>query len=293
MEGEYNMEKKLKKKDLKPIERSTPMHLKEKKYGWLKRLPILKQLNRKKKNPRGFDVEAAQYIPVNLSVGDYETEVIPLKLMDYFIEKAGTIVLRDCPCRVTNDCKNHDKDLGCIWMGKGAANLDLKNLPGAGKEGRIATKEEARERVRLALKEGLAPGIGKLRADAVTYNVLDYEDEIMDFCFCCSCCCICAGFKYGNSDYKNYLKRMKGLTLTVDPDKCEGSAKCFKVCIYNGLRLKNGKAEINQENCIGCGLCESVCPNGAISINFDENMNIDEVMEDIIKRYDNIVDISG
>ena len=286
------MEKKLTKKDLKPIERSTPTHLKKKKYGWLTRLPILKQRNRKKENPRGFDIEAAQYVPVNLRVGDYESEVIPLKLMDYFIEKAGTIVLIQCPCRVTNDCKNHDKDLGCIWMGKGAANLDLKNLPG-GSKGRIATKEEAKEHVRAALKDGLVPGLGKLRGDAVAYNVLDFQDEFMNFCFCCSCCCICAGFKYGNSDYKNYLKRMKGVTLTVDPEKCEGSGDCFKVCIYNGLKLKNGKAEINQENCIGCGLCESICPNGAISINFDEKVNVDDVMDEIIERYEKIVDISG
>jgi NAD-dependent dihydropyrimidine dehydrogenase PreA subunit len=286
------LEKKLTKKDLKPIERSTPTHLKKKKYGWLTRLPILKQRNRKKENPRGFDVEAAQYVPVNLRVGDYESEVIPLKLMDHFIDKAGTIVLVQCPCRVTNDCKNHDKDLGCIWMGKGAANLDLKNLPG-GSKGRIATKEEAKEHVRAALKDGLVPALGKLRGDAVAYNVLDFQDEFMNFCFCCSCCCICAGFKYGNSDYKNYLKCMKGVTLTVDPEKCERSGDCFKVCIYNGLKLKNGKAEINQENCIGCGLCESVCPNGAISINFDDNVDIDEVMDEIIERYEKIVDISG
>jgi UDP-glucose 4-epimerase len=287
------LEKKPKKKDLKPIERNTERFLKAKKLGWLTRLPILKQLHRKKHAPRGFDVEAAQPIPVNLRVGEYESETIPIKLMDYFIEKAGTIVLRDCPCRVTNNCQNHSHDLGCVWMGKGAANLDLKNLPGAAKDGYYATKEEARERVRIAVKDGLIPAIGKLRGDAVVYNVLDYEDELMDFCFCCSCCCVCAGFKYGNSDYKKYLKRMEGVTITVDPEKCVACGECFKVCIYDGLKMVKGKAMVNQKNCIGCGLCEITCPNNAISINFDEKLNIDEVMDKIIKRYEKIVDISG
>lgn len=286
------MGKKLKKKNLKPIERSTPLFLKTKKKGWLTRLPIHKQRYRKKNYPRGFDVEAGQYIPVNLRVGEYESEVIPLKLMDYFIEKAGTIVIRDCPCRVTNDCKNHDKDLGCIWMGKGAANLDLKNLPGMAKEGRYATKEEVREHVRLALKNGLAPALAKLRGDAVAYNVLEYDDELMNFCFCCSCCCIAAGYKYGNSDYKNFVKRMKGVTFTTDPEKCVGCGECFKVCIYNGLKMVKGKS-VHTEDCLGCGHCETVCPNDAISIIFDENMNIDEVMDEIIQRYEKIVDISG
>jgi ferredoxin len=283
--------KKLTKEDLKPIERDSPLMDKEKKYGWLKRLPILKQRHRKKEHPRGFDVEAAQIIPMNLSIGDYETEVIPLKLMDYFIEKAGTIVLIQCPCRVTAGCKNHNIDLGCVWMGNGAANLDLNNLPG-GSKGRIATKEEAKEHVRAALKDGLVPGLGKLRGDAVAYNVLDYEDEFMNFCFCCSCCCVMAGMKYGNSDYKKYIKRMKGVTVTTDPEKCTGCGECFKVCIYDGLKLVKGKS-MHTENCIGCGHCETVCPNGAISITFDENMNIDEVMDEIIQRYEKIVDISG
>jgi len=289
---EYKLDKNLTKKDLKPNERNSPLMQKARKYGWLTRLPILKQAYRKKHHPRGFEVEAAQYIPMNLSVGDYETEVIPLKLMDHFIEKAGTIVLIQCPCRVTAGCKNHSIDLGCVWMGNGAANLDLNKLPG-GSKGRIATKEEAKEHVRAALKNGLVPALGKLRGDAVVYNVLDFEDEFMNFCFCCTCCCVTAGMKYGNSDYKNYIKRMKGVTVTTDPEKCTGCGECFKDCIYDGLKMVKGKAQQIQENCVGCGNCVAACPNNAISINFDENTNIDEVMDKIIKRYEKIVDISG
>ncbi|NHJ23876.1 MAG: 4Fe-4S dicluster domain-containing protein [Candidatus Lokiarchaeota archaeon] len=279
------------KKDLKPIERNTPTFQKIRKYGWLIRLPILKQLYRKKHHPRGFDAEAGQIIPVNLQAGDYQTEAIPLTLMDYFIDKAGTIVIVQCPCRVTNECNNHNIDLGCIWMGKGAANLDLNNLPG-GSKGRFATKEEAKAHARAALKDGLVPALGKLRGDAVAYNVLEFEDEFMNFCFCCPCCCVTAGMKYANSDFKHYIKRMEGVTVITDPEKCVGCGTCFKVCIYDGLKMVKGKA-IHTDKCIACGNCEAVCPNGAISINFDENMDIDEVMVKIIQRYENIVDISG
>ena len=280
------------KKDLKPIERDTPRMQKAKRYGWLTKLPIIKQIFRKKHHPRGFDVEAGQILPMNLNVGDYENEAVPLKLMDHFIEKAGTIVLMSCPCRNTNNCQNHSIELGCIWMGKGAANLDLKKLPGMVKDGRYATKEEAKEHARLALKNGLVPALGKLRGDAQVYKVLDYEDEFMNFCFCCNCCCVVAGMKYINSDHKKYIKRMKGVTVTTDPEKCDGCGDCFKVCIYDGLKMVKGKA-VHTKDCIGCGHCEIVCPNGAVSINFDENMNIDEVMDEIIQRYEKIVDISG
>ena len=54
-----------------------------------------------------------------------------------------------------------------------------------------------------------------------------------------------------------------------------------------------GKAQQIQENCIGCGNCENACPSNAISTNFDENIDIDEVVDGIIERYEKIVDISG
>jgi ferredoxin len=283
--------KKLTKEDLKPIERDSPLMRKAKKYGWLTRLPIFKQRFRKREHPRGYDVEAGQIIPINLNVGEYDTEAIPLKLMDYFIDKAGTIVIVQCPCRVSAGCQNHNIDLGCIWMGNGAANLDLENLP-LGSKGRYATKEEAKEHARAALKDGLVPALGKLRGDAKLYNVLDYEDEFMNFCFCCSCCCVTAADKYMNSDSKQYIKRMKGVTMHTDPEKCVGCGECFKVCIYDGLKLIKGKS-VHTDNCIACGRCEQVCPEGAISTNFDDNMDIDKVVDEIIERYEKIVDISG
>ena len=86
---------------------------------------------------------------------------------------------------------------------------------------------------------------------------------------------------------------MKGVSIIVDSEKCVGCGKCFEVCIYDGLKMVKEKAVINQKNCIGCGLCEITCPNNAISINFDESLNIDEVMDEIIQRYEKIVDISG
>jgi ferredoxin len=98
--------------------------------------------------------------------------------------------------------------------------------------------------------------------------------------------------KYGNNDWKKYMTRMKGVTVTTDPEKCVGCGECFKVCIYDGLKLVKGKS-FHTDKCTACGRCEVVCPNGAISTAFDDDINIDEVVDEIIQRYEKIVDISG
>jgi NAD-dependent dihydropyrimidine dehydrogenase PreA subunit len=215
----------------------------------------------------------------------YENQIIPYIVAKYFIEKAGTILLIDCPCRTKNGCKNHDVSLGCTWMGKGASKVDRSKWPGA----RLATKEEALQRERLAYENGLVPHFGKLRSDAALYDVLDYEDEFMDICHCCSCCCVVALAKYGPKNFKKIIQRMEGIEVKIDPEKCKGCGECFKVCIYDGFRMKDSKASIKQDNCMGCGRCELVCKTGAIKISITDYSGIDK----LIARFDERVDISG
>ncbi len=66
---------------------------------------------------------------------------------------------------------------------------------------------------------------------------------------------------------------------SIDPDKCIGCGRCFKVCGYNVLSLKamNEEGEFVDdedddeiekkvmvvaypENCIGCEACSRICP---------------------------------
>jgi len=98
----------------------------------------------------------------------------------------------------------------------------------------------------------LEPQLRMVWFPLAAFNVLDYEDEFMNFCFCCSCCCATAAMKYGNSDYKKHVKRIKGVTVVTDPLLCTGCGKCFEVCIYDGLKMVKGKS-VHTDNCIGCG----------------------------------------
>ncbi len=275
-----------KEMDLSPIEMNTERANKLRELlKMAKTSPKMKKMYLEKTFPEGVE-QTGTPIPVNVSLGEYEDQILPFKVTEYFINKASTILLTDCPCRRANKCENHDVSLGCTWMGEGAKHVDLNKWPVT--NGRIATKEEALERERLAYENGLVPHLGKLRGDAELYNVVDYEDQFMSICHCCSCCCVVSLMKYGPSEYKNVVKRMEGVTVRVDPDKCVGCGTCFKYCIYDGLKMENDKAVINQENCMGCGRCEMKCPNKAITVSIDDYSRIDE----LIARFESKVDIT-
>ena len=275
----------MKKKELKPNERHTPVAIKSKKKLKYVKLPIIKQLYKRKAYPNGIETQTGSPIPINVTLGDYEDQILHYKVTEHFIKKAGTIVIMDCPCRTTAGCQNHDVHLGCTYMGKGAANMDLSKFPGA----HIATKEEALELERKAFENGLVPHLGKFRGDAAHFGVLEYENELMSICHCCPCCCIVSLAKYGPKEYKQMVHRMEGVEVRIDPEKCTGCGLCFKTCIYDGLRMKKDKAVIKQDNCMGCGRCEMKCPNGAVSVTIDDFSRIDE----LVARFESRTDITG
>jgi ferredoxin len=266
-------------KDLHPIEISTKRANRYKKGMKLSKIPGFKYFFKRLFAPKTSNGSA---IPINVSLGTYENQVLPLIVTEYFIKKASYIVLMDCPCRIANKCKNHDFKFGCTWLGKDAARIDVDKHPSAHQ----ATVEEALERERLAYENGLVPHLGRLRADSWKYGVLPDTGHFMSLCHCCSCCCIISTIKYGTSVIKKILKRMEGVSVKVDRDKCRNCRNCFKVCIYDAMKLVDDKAMIDQETCKGCGRCERRCPNKAISIMIDDFANIEKLLARIESHVD-------
>jgi ferredoxin len=51
----------------------------------------------------------------------------------------------------------------------------------------------------------------------------------------------------------------------VDENKCIGCGVCKDSCPVNAINIEDSKAVVN-DNCIGCGACVSECPVDAIEI---------------------------
>lgn len=54
-------------------------------------------------------------------------------------------------------------------------------------------------------------------------------------------------------------------TIMFDIDKCIGCTNCMKRCPTQAIRLKDGKAYIDNNRCIHCGECIKICPYEAYS----------------------------
>ena len=53
------------------------------------------------------------------------------------------------------------------------------------------------------------------------------------------------------------------LIAHVDPEKCIGCGMCQDICPEGAIRVEN-IARVNPRVCVGCGLCVANCPQGAL-----------------------------
>jgi ferredoxin len=62
-----------------------------------------------------------------------------------------------------------------------------------------------------------------------------------------------------------YLKDV--VSLALDQEKCVGCGMCTVVCPHEVILLDDGKARIaNRDACMECGACSQNCPTEALSV---------------------------
>ncbi|SDE56248.1 DUF362 domain-containing protein [Sporomusa acidovorans] len=73
-------------------------------------------------------------------------------------------------------------------------------------------------------------------------------------------------------------KEQHATKIIVDQDKCIGCGKCCTVCPEKAITLNNQKAGIALDKCIGCGECLTVCPVKATGMDWQTDLT------DLIER---------
>ena len=57
----------------------------------------------------------------------------------------------------------------------------------------------------------------------------------------------------------------------VDQNPCVGCGMCTRICAHDAITITDKKAHIDHNKCVGCGRCIGVCPTDAIGCGYDES----------------------
>ena len=71
-----------------------------------------------------------------------------------------------------------------------------------------------------------------------------------------------------------WQERKQPKKMIVDEDKCTGCGRCFVACEAHtnsgALKIEDRVAKIDHNICHTCHVCKIVCPEGAITIEWDQ-----------------------
>lgn len=56
------------------------------------------------------------------------------------------------------------------------------------------------------------------------------------------------------------------ISPSIDQEQCIGCGLCIKGCDFNAITITNKKAQIDPKKCQGCAMCISICPHHAANV---------------------------
>jgi ferredoxin len=240
------------------------------------RAPILKSLI----DYMFFHGDALWYLPANKSIkvgevipGD-SNMALPSGVVEHFIKNASIHwIMTTCICRDASGCQDYPVDLGCLFMGQAAANIN----PELGNQ---VSQEEALAHVEACREAGLVHLIGRNKLDTQWLGV-GPGTRLLTVCNCCPCCCLWRMLPYLAPNISQRVQPMPGVKIEVT-QACVGCGDCDEdICFVNAIEMDDGRAIVNG-NCVGCGRCLDICPVGAIQLRIADMHFIQSTIESII-----------
>ena len=233
-----------------------------------------------------FDGDRMVYLPENRVLEIHhpidlpENVVLPSQVVDHFIREANVHWLMDtCLCRQAEGCTDYPIDLGCLFLGEAARDINPQL-------GRRVTREEALAHAQRCREAGLVHLIGRNKLDSMWLGV-GPGDRLLTICHCCPCCCLYGVLPHLAEHLQGKVTRMPGVQVTVS-EACVGCGACTRdVCFVDAIRLVDGRAVID-EGCVGCGRCVEVCPVGAIETIVED----DQFVQETVRRIAALVDVT-
>ena len=229
--------------------------------------------------PKGSSLTVRD-IPLDIPMPEREDLVLPSEVIRHFIERSRYhVIMNYCICRTSAQCQDYPRELGCLFLGKAVLKIDPRL-------GRLVNKEEALDHLDRCEQAGLVHLIGRNKIDSVWTSGKPKED-LMTICNCCPCCCLWKMIPQLDRDIAAKMKRLPGVSLSVDGERCVGCGKCAEGCYVSAITIADGRAIIDQELCKGCARCAHLCPERAITLHMEDL----EYIERTVSVLDSLVDV--
>ena len=209
---------------------------------------------------------AHKVVDLNIEIeGAGERNVVPTDLVKQVINRSEKIfIMNFCLCRQSNKCQDYPVGKGCIFIGKGTDRIPPEY-------GRFATPEEACDYIDECDRLGLVHIIGRNKLDSIWLHT-GHHTNLMTICNCCPCCCLWNMVRDIDGGIAGTYRRMAGVEVTVDKDKCIGCGICMERCFVRAITIRDGKCELDDAKCRACGRCSEECPVKAIDLTYDPSV---------------------
>jgi ferredoxin len=227
-----------------------------------------------------FLLPKASVIQINETIDPPREVVLPHSIVDGFIERSEfRWIMNACICRESTGCRDYPVGLGCLFLGEAVLGIH----PGLG---RLATKEEAFEHVRLCRDEGLVHLIGRNRLDPLWLGT-GPPDRLLTVCNCCPCCCLWRMLPDLHPSISGRFTKWEGVTVAVG-EACTGCGACARgECFVGAIRMDGSRAVITDA-CRGCGRCVDQCPQQAIRLTIEGKAGVNNDPTRLINRLVNV-----
>ncbi len=210
-------------------------------------------------------------VPVEQSVASGQ-QVLSHEEIDAFLDQAnmGVYALAPCPCRNrkeklgTRECKDRFPVASCLFLGMFGLMMISRG------DARQVCREEAKKYLEEMRKLGLV---------MTTDNAKVMKDGVI--CLCCGCCC---SITRGLTRWDNPRALARSNFVARVNDDCAACGTCVDRCMFNALSLGEGddKVRIDENRCMGCGVCTVTCPTEAIRL---ERLEREPIFSDSPEMY--------